>query len=205
MAPIILLLLLYNHPGGVIDPLLRDMAACGKGRSDSHACENLHNLLHKSGHMLRVKFSFVSTPIRLAVRGSSQKAMVRFPVLKLTDWCRTIFGMGGHFLLGGLSLDHAEMFGATLQQFWNQFKAVEPNLPFFQEPGHDLKYCIPYALHGDEGRGSGKKPIMVVSAQPLIVSPDMSTSNLKGLLWLFQEWLLIFCCIVSLVLGRVGS
>ena len=176
------------------------MAGCGKGRSDSHACENLHNLLHKSGHMLRVKFTFVSTPVRLAVRGTSKKAMVRFPLLTLTNWCHNIFGSGGHFLLGGLSLDAASVFGDTLQLFWSRYKMVEPNLPFFQEPGHDLSYCIPYALHGDEGRGAGRTPVMVVSAQPLIVAPDMSVSNLKGLLVPCRYICCFFWFILSIVL-----
>ena len=164
--------------------MLRDMAGCGKHRNDSHACANLHKLLHRSGHMLPVKFSFASTPVRLAVRGSSKKALVRFPLLKLSDWCHTIFRNGGQFLLGGQTLDHATEFSHTLRLFWKRFKCVEPQLPFYEDPDNDWGYCIPVALHGDEGRGSGKKPVMVLSAQPLIVSKDMSTSNLKGLLCL---------------------
>lgn len=86
--------------------------------------------------------------------------------------------MGGNFLLGGLSLDDVDSFGDTLEVFWGRYKALEPD---FEVPGNP-RYVIPYALHGDEGRGKGKKPIMVLGMQPLITSHDMSTSNLGGLL-----------------------
>ena len=160
--------------------MLRDMAKCAKHRNDSHACKNLHKLLHRSGHQLRVRFSFVGTPVRLAPRGVTKKALVKFPLLKLSDWCQTIFSKGGHCLLGRQSLDHATQFANTLRLFWSRFKMVEPQLPFFSEPEHNWDFSIPFMLHGDEGRGSAKKPVMVLSAQPMITSPDMSTSNLKG-------------------------
>ena len=152
------------------------MAQCAKHRSDSHACKNLHNLLHRSGYAIPVRISTVRSPVRLGKRGSSKKVMVQFPVLQLSDWCREIFKLGGQFLLGGWTLDWALAFGDTLQTFWRRFRCLEPDLPFYNED-HDWRYCIPYALHGDEGRGAGKRPIMIVSAQPLITMPDMTDSN----------------------------
>ena len=172
--------------------MLRDMAKCAKHRNDSHACNNLQKLLHKSGHQLRVRFSFISTPVRLAPRGVTKKALVKFPLLKLSDWCQTIFSKGGHCLLGGQNLDQAKQFGLTLRLFWERFKIIEPQLPFFNEPGHNWDFCIPFLLHGDEGRGSAKRPVLVLSAQPMITSPDMSTSNLKGSQMLHVSRILAF-------------
>ena len=166
-------------PLGVIDPTLRDMAQCGKHRSDSHACKNLHALLHRSGYTIPVKVTTVTAPVRLSKRGSSKKAKIQYPVLQLSDWCRCIFKLGGHFLMGGWNLDQADAFGETLQLFWRRFQCYHPDLPFYAE-SHDWKYCIPFALHGDEGRGAGKKPIMVISAQPMITLPDMSDANSGG-------------------------
>ena len=165
---------------GALDPMLRDMSQCGRDRQDSHACQNLLNLLHKKGHSIPVPLAAVTTPVRWAKRGSSKKAMIQYPILKLSDWCAKIFQAGGNFLLGGLNLDSAEQFGETLQLFWHRFRVMEPNLPFYQREDHDWRYCLPFALHGDEGRSLGKRPVMIIAAQPLIACPDMSESNLKG-------------------------
>ena len=75
-------------------------------------------------------------------------------------------------------MDEIDSFSNTLELFWNRFLAAHPGFEFVGSPG----LAIPYCLHGDEGRGKGKKPIMVLSLQPLVVSPDMSTSNLSGYL-----------------------
>ena len=127
-----------------------------------------------------MKFSAVTTPVRLSKRGSSKKGMVQFPILQLSDWCASIFQLGGHFLLGGWDLDRAEDFGEVLQVFWHRFRCHQPDLPFYKE-SHDWRYCIPFALHGDEGRGAGKRPVMVCSAQPMITLADMSDANGGGL------------------------
>ena len=159
--------------------MLRDMAQCGKHRTDFHACQRLHALLHKSGYTIPVKITTVTTPVRLSKRGSSKKAQVQYPILQLSDWVKCIFKLGGEFLLGGYNLERADEFGETLQSFWHRFRCVQPDLPFYNE-NHDWRFCIPFCLHGDEGRGAGKKPIMIVSAQPLITLPDMSDCNGGG-------------------------
>ena len=159
--------------------MLRDMAACGKDRSDSNACRNLQKLLHKSGYSVRVKLSTITTPVRMIKRGCSTTAMVQFPILKLSDWCHRIFRSGGHFWLAGQTLDSAHSFGQTLHQFWERFRIAEPNLPFW-DLDYDWRYCLPYFIHGDEGRGSAKRPIMVLSAQAVTTTPDMSASNQTG-------------------------
>ena len=177
--------------------MLRDMAGCGKGRDDSHVCRNLHNLLHKSGRTVPVKISTVTTPVRVGKRGSSKKALVQFPILKLSEWCRCIFKRGGYFLLAGQNLDATHQFGQTLEEFWRRFKAIEPHHTFFSSTEErDWRISIPYALHGDEGRGYGKKPIMIVSAQPLITSPDMSSANQSGRLQLLYLWSFLLRCYI---------
>ena len=167
---------------GVIDPLLRSLAACGKCKSDSHACRNLHTLIHKTSKSLRVGVATVSTPVRISKRGKPFRAtMVQYPLLKASAWARASFAEGGHFFLGGRSLQEASAFGETLHEFWKRYKLIEPQLSFFEEEDEaNWKTCIPYAIHGDEGRGKAKKPIMVLSIQPLITSFDMTSSNLKG-------------------------
>ena len=169
---------------GVIDPLLRSLAACGKCKSDSHACRNLHRLIHRTSKTLHVQVATVSAPVRISKRGRPFRAtMVQYPLLKASAWARASFSEGGHFFMGGRSLQEASAFGDVLHEFWRRYKLIEPHLSFFQEEDEsNWRNCIPYAIHGDEGRGKAKKPIMVLSIQPLITSFDMSSSNLQGCL-----------------------
>ena len=159
--------------------MLRDMAQCGKTRCDSHACKNLHRLLHSRGYTVPVNITTVTTPVRLVKRGVTKKCISQYPVLRLSDWCRCIFQTGGQFLLAGLTLQ--DDFGQTLRLFWQRYQQIEAEHPFFkQHCDAEWEHCIPYLIHGDEGRGAGKKPVMVISAQPLITSPDMSEANQRG-------------------------
>ena len=47
--------------------------------------------------------------------------------------------------------------------FWEKWKCVEPRHPVFTDHSHDLQTCIPCMLHGDEGVGHRRKPIMQLS------------------------------------------
>ena len=160
--------------------MLRDMAACGKTRTDSHCCRNLHRLIHRTSKTVAVNISTVTAPVRLSKRGKKKKsAMVQYPILRVSDWARCIFNLGGHFFLGGQNMDSLEAFGDTLELFWSRYSKIDPDLPFFRD-SYDWRFAIPYCLHGDEGRGANKRPVMVISFQPLITSADMKTSNMSG-------------------------
>ena len=83
--------------------------------------------------------------------------------------------------MGGWNLERADEFGAVLQLFWKRFRSQQPDLPLYAETNdEDWKFCIPYCLHGDEGRAAGKRPIMVLSAQPMVTLADMSDANGGG-------------------------
>ena len=162
---------------GIEDPMLKNMAACGKSRNDSHMCRNLHKLIEKSARALPLPTSTISAPIRTSRKGRPLKVKdVEYPILRPSDWARCIFKGGGHFLLGGSSLDDVQVFQDSLEEFWKRFKMVEPDLQFEGSP----RLAIPYTLHGDEGRGKGKKPVLVLSLQPILTNSDMSKSNLGG-------------------------
>ena len=159
--------------------MLQKMAACGNSRTDSHMCQRLHKLIESSTRSLPVPISTADIRIRASRRGRPLKTrVVKYPMLLPSAWATSIFKMGGHFLLAGLSLNDVDSFGDTLEVFWERFKVLEPD---YEVPGNP-RYTLPYALHGDEGRGKGKKPIMILGMQPLITSHDMSTSNLGGIL-----------------------
>ena len=155
------------------------MAACGNSRDDSHMCRNLHKLIEKSGRALQLPISTAWVPIKTSRRGRPLKTkMVDYPLLRPSDWLTCIFKTGGQFLLAGQTLDDIEAFGDTLETFWSRYTALDPHLEFEGNP----RLRIPYLLHGDEGRGRGKKPVLVLSMQPVVTSADMSESNMSGYL-----------------------
>ena len=81
------------------------------------------------------------------------------------------------FFLGGKS---TECFEEFFKIWWTGYKKMDPNLPFFNDFGEKfVRASLPIALHGDEGHGRYKRPIMIFSYQPLITSFD-GRVNLKG-------------------------
>ena len=102
-----------------------------------------------------------------------------YPVLYLSSWAAKLFEMGGHALLGGYSLDEEASFKRMFVQFWDRFKYSRPDLDIYSQPW-DRGYCLPVALHGDEGRGKLKRPVLVVGYQPIISHKGPSYINSSG-------------------------
>ena len=100
----------------------------------------------------------------------------------MTDWVHCIFRHGGHFFLGGQSLDNAEAFKGQLCNFWENYQVVDPDFAFFREyPKAEWDRSIPIAIHGDEGRGKARNPVMVVTVQILLPISGKKT-NMQGYL-----------------------
>lgn len=166
---------------GIVDPVLGRMARCGKTKTDSHICRNLDRLVHREGRLLPVQVSAVPTSIRTRKRAT--KLPVNFPVLKLSDWLAAIFKTGGHFLLGGRSMNNLPEFQEELLSFWRLFRDAEPNFPLFKDFPEESSWSstIPLALHGDEGRGRRKLAVMILSYQTILPIRAGKT-NMKGML-----------------------
>lgn len=94
-----------------------------------------------------------------------RKIPVQHPVLLPSNWAETIFNYGGHFLMQGKDLSDAGQFSQDLTDFWRNFCATHPD---FKLPAAQWDHSIPICLHGDEGRGRLKHPVMVMSLQPLL-------------------------------------
>ena len=89
-----------------------------------------------------------------------------WPVLLLSDWLLTTFQdphYAGFFFLGGYKLDQWQDAQKMFKTFWERHAVVEPDV-HVEHPSQ----TIPIMLHGDEGRGQGKRPILVVGYQPVI-------------------------------------
>ena len=166
---------------GITDPLLKKMAMRGKRKADSHSRAKLHRPVKRTGRCLPVKVSTVKCWIRTSRKRVCQ-ILCDYPILRLTDWIDTIFNYGGHFLLGGRSLDHIDSFKNELFTFWSNYKVIDPELPFFERGGADedsWSCTIPLAIHGDEGRGRAKQPIMIIGVQPILPLLGEKT-NMQG-------------------------
>ena len=134
------------------------------------------------GRRLNVKKSSVELWVRSSRKRLAQR-LVNYPVLLPSDWVDLLFSYGGHFFLGGRSLESQDTLKeveAELDQFWTRYRVIDESFPMF----HDLareewKRCIPIAIHGDEGRGKAKAPVMVISFQCILPLVGKQT-NMQG-------------------------
>ena len=159
-----------------MDPMLTAIAKCG--RSQANVCRNLHKLIHAKGRTLPVRLSTVLTPVQVLC-GKPGVRDVNYPVLHLSSWAKLILQSGGEMLLGGFSLDEEVQFRSLLSNFWIKFQKVVPDLDLYSK-GWDLSTVIPIGLHGDEGRGKLKRPILILAHQPIISHLGVDYTNLSG-------------------------
>ena len=146
---------------GVYDRKITALASCGNGKYERNASRNLYRFIHKSGKTLPVEITPVTVPIKVSRRKKVQQR--QWPVLHLSSWLQVCFEeYGGFFVLGGHKLDDLKAIENMLEQFWSRHQFVDTDIP------QDTKHTIPFLLHGDEGRGQCKRPILVLSFQPMI-------------------------------------
>lgn len=129
----------------------------------SNASRNLHALIHKKKKTLPIPITSVTAPVRVSRRRRVQSRP--WPVLHLSSWLQKSFESrlyGGFYFLGGNTLDNVPAVEDMLKRFWERFANVEPG-----DVPHTPARTIPYLLHGDEGRGQCKRPLLVISFQPV--------------------------------------
>lgn len=69
----------------------------------------------------------------------------------------------GMQVLGGHRLEDLPAIESMLSQFWSRYQYQDPAVAPIV-----LTRTIPLFVHGDEGRGQVKRPLMVVSIQPIL-------------------------------------
>ena len=154
------------------------LAACGSGRAkDDNISRNFHRLLGLRGKLLPIEVNAVNTPVFL-FKGKPKIETTMFPVLLPSSWMDYIMSIGGEAVLGGWSLGETGQFEGMLEDFWEKYAAIKPD--FSLAEGLEAKRCIPVALHGDEGRGKAKRPIMVLAWQPLLSWKGPELVNMGG-------------------------
>ncbi|CAE7493178.1 unnamed protein product [Symbiodinium microadriaticum] len=145
----------------IVDPMLRVMGQCAENKGNE--CRNLHAAIHRSGKTFPVSVNTATTRI-LNFKGKVQMQEVEWPVLYLSDWVRSICASGGEMLLAGHTLNEPDRFTSVFETFWDRYKFVNPGHSIY-DGSLDLRFAIPVACHGDEGRGKLKRPVMILSFQ----------------------------------------
>ena len=163
---------------------------------DGHnSSRGLHKYIHKQGKTLPITITSARTRIKLPRKRKVVGAP--WPVLHLSDWIRCCFQkFGGFFFLAGQTMGSWEKAEAIFRQFWGKHFACNGETVDHPEA------TVPIYIHGDEGRGLAKRPLLVISFQPLMswAGPDV-VNNQKRLASKVLSPHLV-CCLG--ILSRLG-
>ena len=125
-----------------------------------------------------VELSFIELPVRKR-RPLVKKINVWYPVIYASSWAAYLLKEFSFLLLGGVDLLQTNEWQHLLSDFWSRHNMYDPehvmNGPGAPAPSH----TIPIYIHGDEGRGKYKLPIMIEGWQPCISfkGPDFKNSS----------------------------
>lgn len=148
------------------------------GNSKRNVCRNLHSLLRRNKALFPVDVDVA--PVTVAVRRPVYRTeAVWWPVLPMSAWVKALWNEAPSMLLGGHSNEDVAGWQSILSNFWKQYRSFNDKHPIYAD-GHDQRFCIPFFLHGDEGRGQCRRPFMVESWQPCISFKGTDFTNESG-------------------------
>lgn len=137
--------------------------------------------MHRHGRVLDVKVSSISILLRQKVTTTSGKRRVKerlgdHPVIHLSSWCQQMLEKYPRYILGEYcpEKDGHQSYMDMFASFWINYCILDRDHPVREKSLEELQHTIPIAIHGDEGRGLSKVPVMCISYQLLIPSsgPD---------------------------------
>ena len=117
------------------------------------------------------------------MKGKPRVETCNFPVLLPSTWFSYMLAIGGELILGGHNVNAEPDWRSMLSQFWKKFLKSSP---YVDLKGIPPEVAVPIAIHGDEGRGRVKRPIMILAWQPIIswLGPLVTNaSGSFGLMW----------------------
>ncbi|CAE6934292.1 FAM186A [Symbiodinium sp. CCMP2592] len=160
---------------GAIDPDIDRIAVLGNGNYHN-AARALHKFVHREGKTLPTPIS--TTPLTIRKKGGGCLD-VKYPILRLTDWMKYILGeAGGQFLLAGYHTLQTDGFQAVFKRFWENYETADPSHDIYTRKSQSERCnTIPLCLHGDEGRGLAKVPVMITNFQCVV--PWMGETHLN--------------------------
>ena len=155
------------------------MARLATGKNYKNAAHHLHQYLHSSGRTFPVQISSARIPLRHSRRGGGE-FMANYPVILLSSWLQAVLQHGGEFVLGGWTTRQRPQYMSMLGRFWARYRTVHSSHPVLAKNDEQKKRTIPIAIHGDEGRGTCKEPVLVESFQPIVPWTGENCLNMRG-------------------------
>ena len=130
--------------------------------------------MHQEGRILRVQVSQIPTRVRL-LKGKPKIETMDYPTLQPSSWVKYMLEHCSEILLGGINIGLVADWQNMLEDFWCKFRGSQPEIevPF-------PRTSVPVAIHGDEGRGKAKRPIMCIGFQTLISYLGAAVTNTSG-------------------------
>ena len=99
-------------------------------------------------------------------RRKKREVPTQYPVIHFSSWMTELLTSYPKFL-GGFSPvdDGEESYLAMFGRFGDKYRAEQPQHPIFEKSIDHQRATIPSALHGDEGRGLTKVPLLALAFQ----------------------------------------
>ena len=158
------------------DGKIAGIAAGAVDRRQTNGSRRLYKYMVQKGRALPVPMTMVMTPLR-ARRFARRCKVVHelWPVMHLRDWMRVSFEEPyvGKVFLGGHGLTELQKAEDLLQQFWDRHVFADGHMP------PNARRTIPIYLHGDEGRGQGKRPVEIIAFQAILPWCGEAHTNLQ--------------------------
>ena len=139
-------------------------------------------MLRDEKFSLPIEVSYTTVPIRDLKKRCETTA--QWPILKLSSWAQYELQKGGEMFLAGNNILDEAAWRLELKTFWDRYENIDGSHPLFGMDPTARSMTIPYLLHGDEGRGRGKIPILTISYQCLLSHYGSHRLNMSGSFWL---------------------
>ena len=140
---------------------------------EHNAERGAHRLFGRWGMRLNVPMSYV------VVKSESEKAQLRVPYLKVSDYIQTLLRRFPCSLFGGCKLETARQ---KCGAFWRNLYSSQPThavYSHFSPQQLDDMCILPIVLHGDEGTGYKKQPVAIGSFEAVFGLQNNETGNLN--------------------------
>lgn len=158
------------------------LAKCSvNNKKEGNQRRNLHALVIRTGRQLNISISHVKCPVQVVKGGKVKRQKADWPVVHFSQWLECMLNRGGELILGGHHISKQDAWQSTFDQFWLDYKNVDSGHPIFSKVNPmNRKFYIPYTVHGDEGRGRNKVPVLIESFCPIISYKGIEFTNLSG-------------------------
>ena len=173
---------------GVHDPKIEKLARFRRtrsGRTGRNAARDFHRYVHRDGKTFGVHINSYKIPIRMKIRTTHGKRRrreieVEHPLILLSQWMAAILTTFPKFFLAGVcpERDGSDAYMQIFSRFWERFQSCQPDHPVYGKTEEERSCTIPIAIHGDEGRGLAKVPLLVIAYQVII--PYSGENNLSS-------------------------